>query len=157
LTAVAANAVQTDAALGQNSPGLHDWRFELNSIVFTDFITPRQGASRLALALDRLGVWVDAEIGNLEDLLDITGHEDAIDDIAALSRLHLQADATPRDIGRLLESAEAPLERLLERVLQIPMEGPLAGAAPSDFDAWVCCSGAHLEDILTTLRRALAD
>ena len=128
----------------------------MNSIVFTDFVTPRQGACRLALALDRLGAWFDAEIGNLEDLLDIAGHDDAIDDIAALTRLHLDADATPRDICRLLQSAEAPLERLLELVGQIPMEGPLAGAAPSEFDAWVACSGALLEDTLTTLRRALA-
>lgn len=128
----------------------------MNSIVFTHFVTPVQGASRLAIALHRLGAWFDAEIGNLEDLLDITGHEEAIDDLEVLHGLHLDADAAPKDLGRLLDEARPPLERLLERVRTIPLEGPVAGPAPSDFDAWVCWSGARLEDILATLRRALA-
>lgn len=56
----------------------------------------------------------------------------------------------------MLAGAVAPLERLLERVRSIPFEGPLAGQAPSDFDAWVCWSGARLEDIIATVRYALA-
>jgi len=125
-------------------------------VVFTDFVTPAQGASRLNLALNRLGVWFNAEIGNLEDMLDITGHEDAIDDIQALRRMHLKADATPEDVGRLLEDAVAPLERLLKRVRTIPVENPLAVQPRSDFDAWPRRSGARLADILATVRYALA-
>ena len=51
----------------------------MDSIVFTHFVAPMSGASRLVLALDHLGAWIDAELGSLEDLLDISGHEDAID------------------------------------------------------------------------------
>ena len=128
----------------------------MNSIVFTHFVTPVQGAPRLAIALHRLGAWFDAEIGNLEDLLDIAGHDEAIDDIEVLHGLHLDADAKAGDLERLLKEAKPPLERLLGRVQSIPLEGPIAGPAPSDFDAWVRWTGARLEDILATLRRALA-
>ncbi|KRS18967.1 hypothetical protein [Roseovarius indicus] len=128
----------------------------MNSIVFTQFVTPVQGASCLDIPLHRLGADIDAEIGSLEYLLDISGLEDAIDDIGALSELHLAADASREDIDRLLESAVAPLERLLARVRTIPLDGPLAGPAPSDFDAWLRWPGARLEDILATLRHALA-
>jgi len=96
-------------------------------------------------------------MGRRGNLLDIAGQEDGIDDIGALYRLHLASDAPPNDVRRLLQDALAPLERLLERVETIPVEGALTGAATSDFNAWVCWSGARLEDILTTLRRALAD
>lgn len=127
----------------------------MNSIVFTHVFAP-DGLPSLDTALDRLGAYLDAELGSLEDLLDIAGHEDAIDDIGALHRLHLDSDAAPKDVRRLLEGALVPLERLHERVETIPLDGALTGAAPSDFDAWVCWSGARLKDILATLRRALA-
>lgn len=128
----------------------------MNSIVFTHFVSPVQGPSCLDLALTRLGAWIDAEIGSLEDLLDISGYEGAIDDIEALYRLHLDADADRRDIERLLRRALPPLERLHDQVQTIPPEASLVGQAPSDFDAWVRWSGARLEDIRETLRRALA-
>ncbi len=128
----------------------------MNLIVFTHFVTPMQGASYLEAALDNLGVWFDAEIDDLEDLLDITGHEEAIDEIEALHKLHLNANATPEDVRRLLEAVQPPLERLLERVRTILLERLPAGSASSDFNAWVYWSRARLEDILATLRQALA-
>ncbi|TDE38936.1 hypothetical protein [Antarcticimicrobium sediminis] len=124
----------------------------MNSIVFTDFVTPASGASRHNTALGRFGTWFDAEIGNLEDLLDISGHEDAIDDLEVLHALQLDADATPDDVGRLLSKALASLERLLERVRTIPIE--TAGPASSDLDVWVCTSRIRLEDIVAALRDA---
>ncbi len=129
----------------------------MNSIIFTHVFTPAKGASRHDIAFDRLDTWLDDEIGALEDLLDMSGDEEAIDDIVALRGLHLEATSTPADIRRLLEDAHASLERLLERVQTIPLEGPLVGSVPSDFDAWTRWSGARLEDILATLRSALAD
>ena len=128
----------------------------MNSIVFTHFVTPVQGASRRAIALHRFGAWFDAEISSLGDLLDIAGHDEADDDIEVLHGLHLDTDAEPGDLERLLEEARSPLERLLERVRTIPLGDPPAGTIPSDFDAWVRWSGARLEDILATLRHALA-
>ena len=62
----------------------------MDLIVFTRFVTPVQGASRLAVALHRLGTWFDAEIGDLKDLLNTAGHEDDLD---ILHALHLEADA----------------------------------------------------------------
>lgn len=124
----------------------------MNSIVFTYVSTPTKVASRHDIALNRLAVWLDDEIGALEDLLDISGHEEAIDDIEALRGLYLEAPSSSSDTWCLLEGAQASLERLLKRVRMIPLGGPV----PSDFDAWVCWSGAQLEDILTTLRQALA-
>jgi hypothetical protein len=128
----------------------------MDTIIFTHFVTPTSGASRLVLALDHLGAWVDAELGSLEDLLDISGHEEAIDDIMTLHGLHLDAGATPGDMTRLLESAQASLVRLLTRVRTIPLDAPRLGRVLSDFDVWVCRSEARLEDILATLHRALA-
>ena len=128
----------------------------MDSIIFTHFVTPASGASRLVLVLDHLGAWIDAELGSLEDLLDISGHEEAIDDIMALHRLHLDAGATPGDVKRLMENAQTPLVRLLTRVRKIPLDAPRLGSALSDYDVWVRRSEASLEGILATLRRALA-
>jgi len=126
----------------------------MNSIVFTDFVTPASGASPLHAALGRFGAYFDAEIGNLEDLLDVSGHEDASDDLEVLHGLHLDADATADDVRRLLGGALACLDRLLDRVRTIPLEA--AGPDSSDLDPWVCGSRIRLEGIVTALRCGLA-
>lgn len=128
----------------------------MNSIVFTHFAAPIPGTSRLDAALDRLGAYLDAEIGSLEDLFDIVDDEDATDDIGVLRMLHLDAASTPVDTRKMLEDARAFLERLLERVRALPYEGAPAGPAPSDLDAWLHWSGARLEDIVATLDYLLA-
>uniref|UniRef100_UPI0013A6A41B hypothetical protein n=1 Tax=Meridianimarinicoccus zhengii TaxID=2056810 RepID=UPI0013A6A41B len=120
------------------------------------FLIRQDGASCLDVALDRLGAWFDAEIGDLEDLLDMTGHEGAIGDIEALYRLHLDADAAPGDVESLLKGVRPTLRRLLKRVRSIPLDGPAGKPIPSSFNMWVCWSGARLEDILATLDRAMA-
>ena len=47
-----------------------------------------------------------------------------------------------------------PLERLLERVWSIPLEGPFTD--PSVLDAWIFRSEARLETVLAALNLALA-
>lgn len=91
----------------------------------------------------------------MEDLLDISGHEKAIDDIMTLHRLHLDAGATPGDVKRLLESAQVPLVRLLTHVQNIPLDAPHPGLVLSDLNIWVRRSEARLEDVLATLHGAL--
>ncbi len=91
----------------------------------------------------------------LEELLEISGRKDAINDIEAIYRLHLEADSTLWNVEQLLQDAILPLERLLERVEKMPAEDQLAGQVSPDFDAWIRWSGARLEDILATLRRAI--
>lgn len=128
----------------------------MNSIILTHFVTPETGEGILEAALDRLGAYLQAEVGNLEELLNLADCGDAIDHIEGLHSLHLNAHATPEDIAQLLEEAQALLERLLERVRTITPESPLTGPASSDFDAWVRWSGARLEDMVATLRHSLA-
>lgn len=127
----------------------------MNSIIPIHFDVPAPGALPLDAALDRLGAWLDAEIAPLEELLDVTGHEDAVHDINALNALHLEATSNPADLRRLLEDAQASLERLHECLQSIPFDGPLRGRVPSDFDAWLRWTGARLQDIQATLRYAL--
>jgi hypothetical protein len=86
LTAVAANAVPPGAGLGRKYRlGCLDRRFVMNSIVLTRVFAP-DGEMSLDSALNRLGAYRDAELGCLEDLLDIAGHGDAIDDIGSFHR-----------------------------------------------------------------------
>jgi hypothetical protein len=125
----------------------------MNSIVFTHFATP-VGAT-LNLALDRLGAWCDAERGTLEDLLDITGHEEAIDDIEVVCALHRKAQANPKNVRHLLDAVLASLDRLLDRMCTIPLEDCVAGSVPSEFNAWVNWSLARIEDIVATLKHSL--
>lgn len=127
----------------------------MNSINFSPFTASSQNGFLLDAALGRLGKWIDEEISSLEDLLDISDCQDAIDDIVALKVLHLEADCTPADLRRLLGDASASIERLTEYVWKIASEECLDVRAPSYFDAWVRWSGARLEDISHTLSRAL--
>lgn len=126
----------------------------MNPIAFTPVVTPVLRASRLAFAINSLDGWLDAEAGNLEDLLDITGHGDAVDDICVLGRLHLAPGASPEIVRRLLEDAMLPLERLLDHVCSIPLEGSFTD--PSGLDAWILRSEARLKDVLSALNLALA-
>ncbi len=130
----------------------------MNSIVFTHYATP-VGTCIIALALHRLGAWCDTELGTLEDLLDITGHEEAIDDIddiEAVCALHDKAQATPGSVRHLLDAALVPLDRLLDRLWEIPLEDCVVGAPPSVFNVWVNWCLARLADIVATLEQALA-
>lgn len=126
----------------------------MNSIVFTHYATP-MGKCIVALALHRLGAWCDTELGTLEDLLDITGHEEGIDDIEAVCALHDKAEATPGSVRHLLEAALEPLDRLLDRLWAIPLEDNVAGAPPSVFNVWVNWCLARLADIVATLEQTL--
>jgi hypothetical protein len=128
----------------------------MNSIVFTHFAAPTEGATSPYIGLHRLGDWIGAELGSLARLVSLMGYTDAAADVAILYGLHLDTNSDGGDVARLLEEAAAALERLLERVQAFPIDGTTVGPAPPDFEAWVRWSGARLEDILKTVRRALA-
>lgn len=128
----------------------------MNSIILTHFAAPQTGAFALEIALDRLGAYLDAEMGKLEELLDTAERKEAIDDVVALQGLHLDAASAPADLRRLLENAQMSLAHLLESVRQIPFGCEITGPGAEEFDAWVRWSGARLEDIVTTLARAIA-
>ena len=114
-----------------------------------------QGAGRAEAALHRLAHYMDNEIGSLEDLFELVGNADAIEEIIALLQAHLDGASTPGDIRRLLQDARASLARLLEEVRAIPADAGCIGSTPHDFDAWCRWSGARLEDIVRTLSCAL--
>lgn len=128
----------------------------MNSITFSHSAAPAQGEFLLDVALDRLGAWLDAELGSLEDLIEISGRRgDANEDIVALRNLHLEAASTQADIKQLLENAQAALERLMECLQAVSPEDVVDTRAPSNFDAWLRWTGARLQDIAITLSRAL--
>ncbi|WP_305972537.1 MULTISPECIES: hypothetical protein [unclassified Mameliella] len=127
----------------------------MNSIILTHVATSAQGGFLLDAALDRLGAWIDAELGSLEELLAISGCGDAKSGIKTLRGLHLEAAATQTETRRLLEDAQESLECLMASVRTISSEALVNVRAPSDFDAWVRWSGARLQDIQITLSRAL--
>ena len=133
----------------------------MNSIIFTHAVAaPVEGASILDLALDRLGAWLDAERDTLGRVLTQAGLGQAGGALEALDQLHLEPGATAQDLRDLLEDALISLEVLLESVRSIPICTPLQTAwglpGPDAFDRHVRWSGARIEDILATLRHALA-
>ena len=114
-----------------------------------------QSAGPAESALHRLADYMDDEIGSLEDLFELVGNADAIEEIIALLQTHLDGASTPGDIRRLLQDARASLARLLEEVRAIPADAGCIGSTQHDFDAWCRWSGARLEDIVRTLSCAL--
>ncbi|WP_071675987.1 hypothetical protein [Nioella nitratireducens] len=125
----------------------------MDLIAFTPVVTPAQSASGLIFALDSLDARLDTT-GDLEGLLDITGHGDAVDDTWVIGCLHLPPGASPEDGRHLFEDAMPALERLLNRVWSIPLEG--AFTDPSVLDAGMLRSEAGLEKVLTALNLVLA-
>jgi len=132
----------------------------INSIVFTHINAPVAGASILDIALHRLGAWLDAERNTLDRVLAQTGQWQAAKAFETLDQLHLEPESTARDLRDLLEHARTCLEFLLETLRAIPRRCGLRTAwglpGPDTLDTHVRWSGARLEDILTTLERALA-
>lgn len=129
----------------------------MNSIVLTHFDVPNEAPSVSDLALYRLSEYVDNELGSVKDLLHLMGFSDAAADIAAIRGLHLTAASDSEDEERLLEEAVACLERLLDRLKSFPIRGTTTKASPPDLDAWINWSGARLDDIIATIRWALAE
>lgn len=127
----------------------------MNSIVLTQ-VPAQTGETLLHTALARLGAYLDTESGSLETLLELTGRETAGPDIQALHALHLGPYATAADVHQLLKCAQTSLLRLLDVMQTIPPHASFE-RAPSDIDAWIRWSGARLQDICTTLSRAIAD
>ncbi len=127
----------------------------MNSIILTHVAASDQGEFILDAALDRLGAWLDVEMGSLEELLDISGCGDAKEDIKVLRGLHLEAASTPTDTRRMLKRAQVSLERLMEYVWTIWPDAVVDARAPTDLDAWLRWSGARLQDSVVTISRAL--
>jgi hypothetical protein len=132
----------------------------MNSIVFTHVVAAPEGACPLDLALDRLGAFLDAERDALAAVLAQAGRRQAAGALESLDQLHLEPGAGPAEIRAVLEEAQVCLEVLLETLRALPRHGPLQTAwglpGPDAFDRHVRWSGARLEDILATLRHALA-
>lgn len=131
----------------------------MNSIVFTHFTAP-ETASPLELALDRLDSWLAEERDTLDRLLAQVGRRKAASALEALDQLHLEPDSTAEDLRELLKDALVYVEVLLEAVRAMPSRCRLETACglpgPAALDVHVRWSGARLEDILATLRRAVA-
>lgn len=131
----------------------------MNSIVFTHFSAP-EGASIPELALDRLADWLDEERDTLGRILAQAGRRQAASVLEALDQLHLEPESTAEDLRDLLEDARVYLEILLEAVSAIPdrcrLETAYGMPGPAAFDAHVRWSGARLEDMVSTLRHAMA-
>lgn len=132
----------------------------MNLIVYTHLDTRAVSSGALEVALHRLGAWLDAERDTLGRVLAQAGRRGASSVLEALDQLHLEPEATPRDLRELLEEAKMRLEVLLETVSDIPARCRLEtawGLPGSDtFDQHVRWSGACLADIVATLDRALA-
>ncbi|KKM26185.1 hypothetical protein LCGC14_1587270 [marine sediment metagenome] len=132
----------------------------MNLIVYTHLDTRGVSPGALEVALHRLGAWLDAERDTLGSVLAQAGRRGASSVLEALDQLHLEPEATPRDLRELLEEARIRLEVLLETVSDIPARCRLETAwglsGPASFDTHVRWSAARLADILATLRRALA-
>ena len=101
--------------------------------------------------MGRFGNWFDAELEAVEDLLDICGHEDAIDGFEMLRGLHLEAEAGPQEIRRPLKRALDVLERLLVRLRSIRPRP----AAPA-IAACIRRTDTRRADTAVVLDRALA-
>lgn len=127
----------------------------MNSIILTHVAAYAPGASPLDVALDRLSAWLDAELGSLKNLLNVSGYIDENDHIVLLEGLHLEAYSAPNDVRQLLTEARVCLEGLMQCVQKISAEDVVDARAPSDLDAWLRWSGARLQDIVVTLSRAL--
>ena len=132
----------------------------MNSIINTHFEVSCCGTDICDAALCRLGSYLDGERDRLEGVLAQSGRAYASEALDTLGQLHLEPDATDEDLRELLEEAKSCVEYLLETVRGIPVRGRLATAyglpGPETFDRHVRWSGARLEDLLATLKHALA-
>jgi hypothetical protein len=131
----------------------------MNSIIETHFGAPSGGASSLEAALDRMGAWLDAERDTLGRVLAQGGRPHAAAALEALDQLHLEPRAGEAALHELLEDALGALEYLLATLRAIPSRCALETAwglpGPASFDTHLRWSGARLQDIVATLRRAL--
>jgi len=132
----------------------------MNYIFFTRFEAPAEGAARLTLALERLSAWLDAERDTLGGLLAQTGQSQTSSAFEELDQLHLEPGHGPAEIRELLEHALTLLEVLLGNLRDMSCRqatiSAWGGPGPAAFDTHVRWSGARLEDIVATLKRALA-
>lgn len=106
-------------------------------------------------ALDCLHGYLDCELTGLEDLLDITDCEDAIDDICTLSKINLDHFCEPLDTRRKLELAKPCLTRLHERVRHIPRDDPDARTASTVLDKWLNSAEELLQEIIDIIYHSL--
>ncbi|MDO6732460.1 hypothetical protein Q4577_20735 [Marinovum sp. 2_MG-2023] len=117
---------------------------------------PIQIAISIEIALDCLHGYLDCELGSLEDLLDLTGHEDAIDDICTLSSINLDRYGEPLDTRQKLELARPCLMRLNERVRHTSREDPFATTSSTVLDNWLNHAEVLLQEIIDIIYHSLA-
>lgn len=108
------------------------------------------------LALDCLHGYLDWELGSLEDLLDTTDQENAIDDICSLSKINLNQYYEPLDTRQKLEVAMLCLMRLYETVWYTPRDDPSAANGSTVLDRWLNSAEVMLKEIIDIIYHALA-
>jgi len=106
-------------------------------------------------ALNCLHGYLDCELSGLEDLLDITDREDAIDDICKLRRINLDHFCELLDTRQKLELAKPCLTRLHERVRHIPRDDPDARAPSTVLDKWLTNAEDLLQEIIDIIYHSL--
>ena len=132
----------------------------MNSLIQTHFGALPGGAPPLETALDRLGAWLDDERDTLGGVLAQAGRLQASTALDALDQLHLAPCHGASDLRDLLADALALLEVLLGTLRDMSCRQGTISAwglpGPATFDMHLRWSGARVEDIALTLRRALA-
>ena len=118
-------------------------------------VDQREAVRRTDTALCALSRYLDHEAAGARALLALCGDRSAAATLDKLQLLHIEPDATERDVVRLVRGALANLEIVLGRVRDLPAEPEVLGAAPADLDAWLRWSGARLEHVVASLRRCL--
>lgn len=106
-------------------------------------------------ALDCLHGYLDCELTGLEDLLDITDCEDAIDDVCTLSKLNLDPFCEMLNTRQKLEIAKPCLTRLHERVRHIPRDDPDARTPSTALDKWLNDAEELLQEIVDIIYHTL--
>lgn len=105
-------------------------------------------------AVDCLNSYLDCDLGNLEDLLDLADQEDAIDDVCRLSRIHLDSECDTHEAVSELKVARSCMKRLLDVLQCVPRDDPCATTSYTVFDKWLDSAESLLQEMLAIIDRA---
>lgn len=132
----------------------------MKSIICNHFSAPENYVSSLEAALARLGQYIDAEQETLGRVLAQSSRWQATSSLNRIMQLHLAPDGGPVELRELLEEAQFALEYILETLRGISCNQTTVSAwglsGPASFDVHLRWSAARLQEIVGTLRWALA-
>lgn len=133
----------------------------MRSINCTHFNPPTYKLTSLEIGVDRLGQYIDAEQETLGRVLAQANCRRAGCSLEKIAQLHLPTNWGSLELRDLLEEAEALLEHIFETLQSIPHYQRTVSAwglpGPAPFSVNLCWSAARLQDIIASLRWALAD